>query len=324
MIQSDLFTFIIGKERTPFVVHSNVIAATSDTFRALIRGGLSESKARCAELIDVEPDDFVRFLEYAYRRDYTVPPWVLDDSNGTNSRREGNCARDITYTQVPRSTPIVGVEASASFQVLDSANEDEGEEDEEEPAGPVIRADNPWESFSTQLSRQKAVKKNKKKERKRDTKSLRVRFQNHKYLLAGAPPIEDVLEQCRPKANSAPDQDFTPVFLGHARLYTFAEMRLVEPLKSLALYKLHATLLDFCLYERRVGDVVELARYAYDTGPDRSETGKLNELRQLVVEYMACEMDTIGKHPAFQVLLEEGGEFVTDFWRIMSKWLLVT
>jgi hypothetical protein len=41
-----------------------------------------------------------------------------------------------------------------------------------------------------------------------------------------------------------------------------------------------------------------------------------------VVEYMACEVDTIGKHKDFKTLLEEGGEFVTDFWGIVSKYLL--
>lgn len=74
-------------------------------------------------------------------------------------------------------------------------------------------------------------------------------------------------------------------------------------------------------YDQRVGDVVELARYAYDNGPDRSKAGSANELRQLVVEYMAYEVDTIGKHIAFQALLEEGGEFVTDFWAIVSRYL---
>jgi hypothetical protein len=39
-----------------------------------------EATTRSAELQDVEPGDFVRFLEYAYRGDYTVPAWTVDES----------------------------------------------------------------------------------------------------------------------------------------------------------------------------------------------------------------------------------------------------
>jgi hypothetical protein len=99
-------------------------------------------------------------------------------------------------------------------------------------------------------------------------------------------------------------------------------MRLIYPLKSLALHKLHKTLMDFELYHQRVSDIVELARYAYENGPDRSEAGTLNDLRQLVVEYVVCEIDTIGRHNRFKALLEDGGEFVGDFWRIVRRYLL--
>jgi hypothetical protein len=35
--------------------------------------------------------------------------------------------------------------------------------------------------------------------------------------------------------NTSPDQDFTPIFLAHAQLYTFAEKRLIAPLKRLTI-----------------------------------------------------------------------------------------
>jgi hypothetical protein len=99
-------------------------------------------------------------------------------------------------------------------------------------------------------------------------------------------------------------------------------MRLIDPLKRLALSKLHETLRRFKLYNRRVSDVVELARYAYEHGEDRKSDGTIEDLRKLVVEYIACEVSTIGKHEAFALLLQEGGEFVVDFWRIINKVIL--
>jgi len=52
-------------------------------------------------------------------------------------------------------------------------------------------------------------------------------------------------------------------------------------LKVLTLNKLHKTLLNFKLYAKRVGYIVELARYAYSNPdlPDRSDDGTLDDLR---------------------------------------------
>ena len=36
----------------------------------------------------------------------------------------------------------------------------------------------------------------------------------------------------------------------------------------------------------------------------------------MIVEYIVCEIDTIGKHEDFTKFIEEGGEFVGDFWRL--------
>ena len=119
------------------------------------------------------------------------------------------------------------------------------------------------------------------------------------------------------------DQNFTPVLLAHARLYCFAHLRLIAPLKALTLDKLHKTLLNFKLYAKRVGDIIELARYAYSNPdlPDRSGDGTLDDLRKLVVEYIVCEIDTIGKYDEFVKYMEEGGEFVGDFWRMARDYM---
>jgi hypothetical protein len=295
LIQSDLFTFHIGDDKTPFVVHSSAVAATSDPFRALVSGGLGEAQTRTAELEDVQPDDFVRFLEYAYRRDYTVPGWTHDGSTAATSDVEQG--EEGVVEEAPPS-PLPEVNPDNIVQDVDAAPV-------AVEAAPV--AVDEW-SFTPKVKR---------KPRKSDAVVLRNKFQKRNYLTDSVD-----LEGFQPKSNSAADQNFTPVFLAHARLYTFAEMRLIYPLRSLTLHKLHKTLVGFQLYTERVGDVVELARYAYDHGPDRSKSGRLNDLRQLVVEYMACEVDTIGKHKDFKTLLEEGGEFVTDFWGIVSKYLL--
>jgi hypothetical protein len=80
LIQSKLFTFYIGKDREEFVVHSKAIAAISPYFHALVNNDMTESQQASVEYEDIEPGDFTRFVEYAYRHDYTIPSWTREES----------------------------------------------------------------------------------------------------------------------------------------------------------------------------------------------------------------------------------------------------
>lgn len=40
------------------------------------------------------------------------------------------------------------------------------------------------------------------------------------------------------------------------------------------------------------------------------------------MEYIACKIDSIGKSQGFAELMEEGGEFVGDFWGLAKKYLI--
>ncbi|KAJ4373979.1 hypothetical protein N0V83_002718 [Neocucurbitaria cava] len=293
-IQSDLFTFYIGEEKKPFIVHSKAVAATSEHFRAMINGDMVEAKTRSAEILDMEPSDFARFLEYAYRRNYTIPSWKLDET---------------IPGQPKNDTPAVVPSPPPPEEVIEHVPPNELPSPPPEPEPPVPN------DPSTIPSTLRPLKKSTKS--KRNKMAFRLAFQSQKFFLSG--PDSTMIENFRPEGNSAPEQDFVPVFLAHARLYTFAEMRLVYPLRNLVLHKLYKTLMCFQLYNHRVGDIVELARYAYDHGADRSKDGTLDALRQMVVDYIACEVDTIGKHADFIRLMEDGGEFVSDFWNIVSR-----
>jgi hypothetical protein len=295
LVQSDLFTFYVGEEKKPFVVHSSAVAATSEYFRALVNGDLLEAETRSAKLSDVEPDDFTRFLEYAYRGGYTVPSWELDLPAHVTSEVETAPADEYPPPPPP-------------------PNDEQPIDSEIEPV-PLIERDEPWRGLSSPVTKKKKGKIPQAKP------TLRSMFQQRQYSVAHSPFLE-LTKGFQPKSNSSPNQDFRPVLLAHARLYTFAEMHLIGPLKSLSLRKLYQTLMAFSLYDRRIGDIIAVARYAYENGPDRADNGTLNDLRQMVVEYIACEVNVIGKHADFKALLEDGGEFVTDFWALVTEYLL--
>ncbi|KAI4653963.1 hypothetical protein J4E93_001731 [Alternaria ventricosa] len=299
LIQSEPFTFYIGKARKEFVVHSKAIAATSWHFHALVNNGMAQSQKRSVEYPDMEPEDFARYVEYAYRYDYTVPHWTLDDPHSKIIESDVDVEEGLV-SEEPEPEPVVEPETGVNV------------------FGPGFgsRAPRPFTNESTAIN--SWSKKKKKSATSRATLNLRRSFDERGYLTSDEPSAT-MLAEFLPKENSKPEQNFTPIFLAHAHLYTFACMRLIDPLKRLALHKLHHTLLKFKLYDRRVSDVVELARYAYDNGEDRKPDGTIEDLRKLVVEYIACEVSTIGKHEAFAPLLQEGGEFVVDFWRIIAK-----
>jgi hypothetical protein len=201
LIQSKPFTFYVGEEEKPIVVHAAVIAATSQYFDALINGGMRESEEGSAKLADVQFDDFLRFCAYAYCGDYE---------------------------------------------------------------GPTIGA-----------------------------------------------------------AEKGPD-DGSSLLLTHARLYCFASIRFIEPLRELALENLKGGLWgvpDLLCGDSEFSSGIEgylkLVKYVYSDAsnlPGRASSGQVDELKQLVTKDVVKNLCVLHDTDEFNSLLEEGGEFVSDFW----------
>ena len=119
-----------------------------------------------------------------------------------------------------------------------------------------------------------------------------------------------------PRPNMLPSEDYTEVFLCHARLYVFAEKYDIQPLKMFAIHRLHQLLKVYRLYPERVVDITSLMRYVYaNTRAD----DKAEPMRALLMHYVGCEMNTLVNSEIFKAFLEEGGSFVGDFLGIVSK-----
>lgn len=281
------------------MVHAAALAATSPQIDRLINGKMKEADSRCAELRDVSVDDFARFCEYAYRGDYATPAYRVDEAR-LASNEAVVCSTSGVVAHDERNQEQASLLAIAS---------------------PVLEGGGwPVDDFFNSNPRGK-----KKSRVATPTKksTFRTNYQSRKYLTRNEHG-EEIADRFRPQYNTADDQDFTPVFLAHARLYTFARTRMIDNLKALTLDKLHKALAAFQVYENRISDIVELARYAYSSEyiPGRADDGKIDELRDLVVSYIATEYDVIGKATVFVSFLEEGGEFVGDFCQTLLDGLL--
>jgi hypothetical protein len=123
--------------------------------------------------------------------------------------------------------------------------------------------------------------------------------------------------------NSHWTQNYAPVFLGHARLYVFAHMYMIAELRNLVLHKLHRTLKRFTLYCSGCSSIVELARYVYDDDllPGR-QNGQIDKLRELVVEFVALNVEHFSEEEVHRDLLNQDGEYAADLLTTTLKWRL--
>ncbi|OAL62228.1 hypothetical protein A7C99_6805 [Trichophyton rubrum] len=144
-----------------------------------------------------------------------------------------------------------------------------------------------------------------------DSQSENSDLEDHRYMVPER--CARFSEQFKPFSNVTADQDFTPVFLGHARLYVIADKYCIEELKELVLSKLYTTLKGFTPFPKRIGDLVMLIQFVYTEDNTRGCSTPIDPLRKLVTRYMTTVLKDVAMDSAFLGLLLEGGEFVSDF-----------
>jgi hypothetical protein len=74
---------------------------------------------------------------------------------------------------------------------------------------------------------------------------------------------------------------------------------------------------SFTLYRECIGDIVKLVRYSYENTAEISESE--DELRSLVVHYVACIIEDLVQDSEFQLFLEDLGPFSKDLVKQMRS-----
>ena len=123
---------------------------------------------------------------------------------------------------------------------------------------------------------------------------------------------------CEPSMDFEKDHSYSNVLLSHAALYALGDKELVDNLKALALFKLHKTLCTFELDKDNIGDITDLARYAYSAKDNGAEEGT-GGLRGLVCQYMAIHAKELSTDAKFMNLLVGGGQIVQDFIKLQLQ-----
>lgn len=106
-----------------------------------------------------------------------------------------------------------------------------------------------------------------------------------------------------PRKNTEGCEDYTGVFLCHAKLYVLGDKYDVPPLRRLALHRLHATLKEFTLYPSRMNDIATLASYVFDN------TAPKDRIRNMITLYYACIVEDASKYDGLKSLIDEIPDF---------------
>lgn len=123
---------------------------------------------------------------------------------------------------------------------------------------------------------------------------------------------------CEPSLDFEKEHSYSNSFLSHASLYVLGDVQAIDPLKALALFKLHKTLCTFQLDDNNIGDITDLARYAYSSEEKEFDKGN-GGLRGLVCQYMAIHAKELAADTKFMNLLAGGGQIVKDFLRFQLQ-----
>ena len=122
-----------------------------------------------------------------------------------------------------------------------------------------------------------------------------------------------------PRRNATAGEDYTGVFLSHARLYVFAEKYDKQLLRQLALDELHQMFSIFTSHKERTGDIIALLLYVYDPDNTGESREGVEDLRTLMMIYMGFQMNKLMKDKEFHKALESNGGLLKDYMKIVAK-----
>ncbi|OAG44302.1 hypothetical protein AYO21_01298 [Fonsecaea monophora] len=295
-VDSEPFKFLVGPTAKPFYMHGGLATKLSDPMAALLGGGMVEATNRYAVLKDTDEDTFVRVIQFAYTGDYAVAEPEPD-----HNPSEPDNVVDESFNNLRHAHPSAFEDIVAEGETTESVPIDPEPTEEyiEEEAVPYCE----W------CGRNPFRKRNHKWVESGKTKTVVSKAQEAWDSFKKKADIKKTMEW-KLEVNEDQHQNYTPVFLCHAKLYAFADQYLIEPLRGLVLQKLRLTLSRFKLHQQRVGDVVELLKYTYANTPCRDP--KIDQLRDLISDYLVCHIEKIVHHEEFIKLLDNG-DVAKDF-----------
>ena len=262
----------------------------------MINGHMSEAQEGFAELKEVDEGTFVRFIQWAYSGYYDAGEFKIDEPDSAFS--EEQMAGEPCVEELDRTDPTMMEEPNMRDESA------WGEQPETVAYG-----------FSWPPRNQKVTVE---RPHNNDGASSRSRKALKKSFINRQPTVRQQAVNIPPRPNQASNENYTEVFLSHARVYVFAEKYDIQLLKALALDELHGTLQNFSLYSERTGDIIALLRYVYaNTG---EPVDGVEDMRIVLQQYIGFGMDTLMGDKDFEdLMIEDGGALLGDFLKVVKQ-----
>ncbi|OQV10722.1 BTB/POZ domain-containing protein [Cladophialophora immunda] len=312
-LSSTTFQFLVGLERKAFNVHSSLAVKLSPVFAALINGNMAESVERRAVLDDIDEKTFLRFCEFAYKGDFSVPP------PETVADREL-----LSPLQSGTSCDNLGSSHSKSFSTgvekVSDSSAGEGPTTPTDGLRQALHHNHHKRAWTHQISRPISwlrwcrIHQNS-KVHSTDTQAKAPVISYHpdpgsklamdwtKFRSAASDWNGPIFH---PYRNSTPSESLMETLLSLAKLYVFADRYVIESLRSLVLYKMRRTLVSLKLFPQRVSEVFLLVQYVYD------HTREGDDLRLLLTQFAACMINVFLQHSDWDRFICEQQTFTSE------------
>ena len=303
------FKFII--DGNPLYIHAELVSRNSKPLDRMINGYMSEAQKGFAVIKDVDEGTFVRFIRWAYNGYYEAGKFKIDPPRVCPAWSEEEVAGEPDLAEPPAEAPYPDEPPS------EAPNEEASVVKVIEEESDIDTRD--WRRFS---SRKKSTKRRRNVVEVVDVNagvSSPSRRELKEFFINRKPTVrQQAISICPPRPNQASYEDYTEVFLSHARVYVFAEKFDIQSLKALALDELHGTLQNFDLHPERTGDIIALLRYVYaNTGEPVDD---VEDMRTVLTHYVGFEMDILMKDKNFRdLMIEDGGPLLGDFLKMVEK-----
>lgn len=297
------------------IKHSKVLEKT-------VSSGMKESQEHVVNMMDLDGDiddgTVVRFIEYAYTGDYTVPRTPEFDDGQEKAPGPSNTppSAPTQLSEEMTEPPLTGNGAQVPVNDICAPPSHDW-------ATPVSDFD-PADWFMNKPPSYRGKKGAKKNYWTTGSTGNGLQGQSTKFI-----PSQETLAQRKetiwsnfvsravikqvkpwePRTPASPSEDYTIDLLCHARLYVFSHRFECGNLATLALQKLRLTLSRYSP-DQGISSVIELARYTYCHTQDHEDV--CDKLRKLIIEYLVCHLEKITKEKEFSVLLQEGGALAHD------------
>jgi len=292
-VSSSPFCFLVGPEKKTFYVHAGLVAQSSSSLGVLVNGPMIEASQKYAILEDVDEETMTTFIEYLYTKDYTVPdPQIILEITDTECVTEKsvietrNKFTDFDGHIEAETDNVVEPEVSWGFDITPTPKIKKKS----------AKKKNAWHEDSPAMQSPEPDRYGCKKDRAWAAFEEKARVQHR--------------DAWEPYQNTESVEDYTEVFLCHARLYVFSDRHGIEPLRELSLQKLRLTLSRFHLFDERVSDIVGLVRYTYAHTMEHDQG--IDKLRSLVMDYVVCKLESIFKDESFKEMLGQSGALAKD------------